>query len=45
MEAPILAYSDPAKEYILDTDASGHSVEVVLSQVQGGTEVVVTYYS
>jgi len=25
MEAPILAYPDPAKEYILDTDASDHN--------------------
>jgi len=45
MEAPILTCPDPAKEYILDTDASDHSVGVVLSQVQGGTEVVVTFYS
>jgi len=26
VEAPILAYLDPAKEYILDTDASDHNV-------------------
>jgi len=45
MEAPILTYPDPAKEYILDTDASDHSVGAVLSQVQGGSEVVVAYYS
>jgi len=25
VEAPILAYPDPAKEYILDTDASNHN--------------------
>jgi len=44
MEAPILAYPDPAKEYILDIDASDHSVGAVLSQVQGGSEVVMAYY-
>jgi len=45
MEAPTLAYPDPAKEYILDTNASDHSVAAVLSQVQGGNEVVEAYYS
>jgi len=40
-----LAYPDPAKEYILDTDASNHNVGAVLSQVQDGREVVVAYYS
>jgi len=45
VEAPILAYPDPTKQYILDTDASDHSMGAVLSQVQGGTEVVVGYYS
>jgi len=42
---PLLAYPNPAKKYILDTDASDHSVGAVLSQVQGGSEVVVAYYS
>jgi len=45
MVALILAYPDPAKEYILDTDASDHNVGAVLSQVQNGREVVVAYYS
>jgi len=45
MEAPILAYPDLAKEYILDTDSSDHSAGAVLSQVQGGSKVVVAYYS
>jgi len=44
-EAPILAYPDPAKEYILDIDTSDHSVRAVLSQVQAGSKVVVAYYS
>jgi len=39
MEASIPAYLDSAKEYILDTDASDHSVGAVLSQIQGGSEV------
>jgi len=45
MEAPILAYPDPAKEYILDTDASNHSVGAVLPQVRGRNEMVVACYS
>jgi len=45
LEAPILAYPDPALEYILDTDASDQNVGAVLSQVQEDREVVVAYYS
>jgi len=44
MEALILAYLDPAKEYILDTDASDHNVGAVLSQVQDGRKVVVDWW-
>jgi len=42
VEAPILAYPDPVREYILDTDASNHNVGAVLPQVQDGREVVVS---
>jgi len=42
---PVLAYLDPALEYILDTDATDHNICAVLSQVQEGREVVVAYYS
>jgi len=45
LEAPVLAYPDPALEYILDTEASDQNVGNVLSQVQEGWEVVVAYYS
>jgi len=44
VEASILVYLDPAKECILDTDASNHNVGPVLSKVQDGREVVVAYY-
>jgi len=40
-----LGIPDSAREYILDTDASGHNVGAVLSQVQEGREVVVAYCS
>lgn len=32
-------------EFVLDTDASGHRIGAVLSQVQYGTEKVIAYYS
>jgi len=40
-----LAYSDPALEYILDTDASDQNFGAALSHVQEGREIVVAYYS
>ena len=34
MSAPVLAYPDPSKEYLLETDASKLGLEAVLSQKQ-----------
>lgn len=45
VSAPILSYPDASVEYILDTDASLVGIGAVLSQVQGGQERVVSYYS
>ena len=43
--SPILVYPDLTKPFILDTDASNHSVGAVLSQVHDGKEKVVCYDS
>ena len=44
-EAPILAYPDFGKEFILDTDASTLGIGGILSQVQDGEERVIAYAS
>lgn len=43
--APILAYPKPTGDYILDTDASNIGIGGVLSQIQDGKEVVISYGS
>ena len=45
LSAPVLAYPDPQKEFILDTDASAYGIGAVLSQVQDGQERVIAYGS
>ncbi|KAK2895639.1 hypothetical protein Q8A73_015127 [Channa argus] len=44
-EAPVLAYPDPQQPFIVDTDASGVGIGVVLSQGGETGERVVAYYS
>lgn len=45
ISAPILAYPDPKKVFILDTDASDFGIGAVLSQEVEGLERVVAYAS
>ena len=42
---PVLAYTADDGIFILDTDASGQGLRAVLSQLQGGEERVIAYYS
>ena len=42
---PILTYPCPGEEFILDNDASNYGIGAVLSQIQGGEERVIGYYS
>ncbi|KAK2899431.1 hypothetical protein Q8A73_012560 [Channa argus] len=44
-EAPVLAYPNPQQPFIVDTDASGVGIGVVLSQGGETGERVVAYYS
>ena len=45
ISSPVLAYPDPGKPYILDTDASSCGIGGVLSQEINGEERVVAFYS
>ena len=44
-EAPVLAYPDMTKNFILDTDARGVGAGEVLSQMYDGKERVIGYFS
>ena len=45
VEAHVLTYPDPSRQYILDTDASNKTAGAVLLQMVEGKECVVAYYS
>jgi hypothetical protein len=43
--APVTSCRQPAKKFTIDTEASNVGISVVVSQVQGGQEQVMAYYS
>ena len=42
---PILSFPVGEGQFVLDTDASNHGIGAVLSQLQGGKEKVIAYFS
>ena len=45
ISAPILSYPNAEDVFVLDTDASGHAIGAVLSQIQNDCEKVICYGS
>ncbi|GFQ74225.1 hypothetical protein TNCT_105081 [Trichonephila clavata] len=45
ISAPVLAYPEIGKQFILDTDASHESIGALLSQEIDGQECVIAYFS
>ena len=45
LTSPILGYPADEGIFVLDTDASGHGLGAVLSQMQEGNEHVISYFS
>ena len=43
--APVLGYPQPGEKFIIDTDVSNIGMDGVISQVQCGSERVVSYFS
>lgn len=45
VSSPVLSFSSSEGSFILDTDASDHSIGAILSQCQGESERVIAYFS
>ena len=45
ISAPVLSYPSENGQFILDSDASGHAIGAVLSQIQNGEEKVIAFAS